>query len=411
MKSLKNLSFTHRLRLAVYILLLPAYLAACSSGEDAPMSGTPLSFTTLVYMMADNSMDTQVDYVLDQLKQGMKGKDVGNTVVYLDRQDAPPRLFQISKQGEEIPLKTYPEENSAKAETLVRVIGETKGLVPADHFGLVLWGHATGWLPGGYSHDIMQARGGSPQGFHTRYMGIDGTPNEETTSPLMEIDALVRLLPDEVADYIWFDACLMANVETFYQLRHKCRYLIGSPTVVLAEAQYDISGIPYGKVLPFMFGGKDELTRACQTYYRHYAGKKHSNMRSATITLADASRMDALYHCTAAVLKDSLPAVESMVTQAVQSYHRKEDPHVFFDLADMVHHVSGHSTPAFDQALSNAILYKATTDKILDQLVLSPEHCCGLSVYIPLKQWNATKEYKYYFGKMDWSKVYGSVTP
>ncbi|MFR5269533.1 MAG: hypothetical protein ACLTGI_00705 [Hoylesella buccalis] len=30
-------------------------------------------------MMADNSMDSQVDYAVGQLKQGMKSKDVGNT--------------------------------------------------------------------------------------------------------------------------------------------------------------------------------------------------------------------------------------------------------------------------------------------------------------------------------------------
>ena len=159
------------------------------------MPGTPPSFTTLVYMMADNSMDSQVDYAVGQLKQGMKSKDVGNTVIYLDRQDASPRLFRISRQGEEIPLKDYPEENSAKAETLVRVIGETKQLVPADHFGLVLWGHATGWLPGGYSHDIMQVSVSSRQNLNTRYMGLDGTPNEATTSPLIEIDALAKSLP------------------------------------------------------------------------------------------------------------------------------------------------------------------------------------------------------------------------
>lgn len=179
MKSSKKLSLVHGVRRLAYLLLLSACLLACSSEENGTMPDTPLSFTTLVYMMADNSMDSQVDYAVGQLKQGMKSKDVGNTVIYLDRQDASPRLFRISRQGEEIPLKDYPEENSAKAETLVRVIGETKQLVPADHFGLVLWGHATGWLPGGYSHDIMQVSVPSRQNLNTRYMGLDGTPTRQ----------------------------------------------------------------------------------------------------------------------------------------------------------------------------------------------------------------------------------------
>lgn len=79
----------------------------------------------------------------------------------MDREGETPRLFSITQQGGEVPLKSYAEENSANPETLARVISEAKELVPSDRFGLVLWSHSMGWLPGGYDSDLVpQGRGG-----------------------------------------------------------------------------------------------------------------------------------------------------------------------------------------------------------------------------------------------------------
>ena len=37
----------------------------------------------------------------------------------------------------------------------------------------------------------------------------------------MEIDALADALPDNVAEYIWFDVCLMGCIEGLYEMRNK----------------------------------------------------------------------------------------------------------------------------------------------------------------------------------------------
>lgn len=95
-------------------------------------------------------MDSDVDYSISQLKAGAK-RSAGTAVVYVDRMDEAPRLFKITQAGEEVLLKNYEEENSANVETLVRVIEETKELVPSERFGLVLWSHSMGWVPSGYS--------------------------------------------------------------------------------------------------------------------------------------------------------------------------------------------------------------------------------------------------------------------
>jgi len=143
-------------------LLLSVFTGCSNDKEDLPPA--PVSYTALIYMIADNSMDSDVDYSISQLKAGAR-HSAGTAVVYVDRLNEAPRLFKITQAGEEVPLKSYAEDNSANIETLVEVIEETKKLVPSEKFGLVLWSHSMGWLPNGYSSGLRMTRGKAEQDF------------------------------------------------------------------------------------------------------------------------------------------------------------------------------------------------------------------------------------------------------
>lgn len=311
-------------------------LTGCSDDDEDELPPTPISYTTLIYMVADNTMDSDVDYSISQLKAGAK-RSAGTAVVYVDRMDEAPRLFKITQAGEEVLLKNYEEENSANVETLVRVIEETKELVPSERFGLVLWSHSMGWVPSGYSRTRSVWPDKGEQAFpRTRYIGPDFHPGNVTVDTMIEIDALAAGLPDHVAEYIWFDMCLMGSVEALYALRYKSDYLIASPTEVLAEGSYDASGIPYAKVLPYMFGGVEGLKQACNAYFQHYNGMKYDVLRSATITLVDAAQLDGLYDVVHGALSGHLADAAGMDVSGLQVYHTSDVPQVFFDLKDMV---------------------------------------------------------------------------
>ncbi|WP_235816366.1 clostripain-related cysteine peptidase [Bacteroides ihuae] len=377
---------------------------ACSTDNDEPV--VPVSYTVLVYMAADNSMDSEVDYTLQELKEGMK-RSGGNTVVYLDRLEKAPRLFRITADGEEVALKEYAEENSATAETLARVIAETKELVPSENFGLVYWSHSMGWVPSGYSKDTRAAVASEASFPRTRYLGMDEHQAVDAQGmTLMEIDEMAAALPDNVAEFMLFDACMMGSVEALYQLRNKCHYFIASPAEVLMEADYDASGMPYSELLPQLFGGKEELAEACQKYYNHYNGMSAKILRSATIALIDAQQLDGLYATVNSILNNRLSALQSLDTDGLQVYHRGSLPKVFFDLADVMKQVSTTTQyQAFEAQLSQVVLYKAATDKFASDLTLGSYS--GLSVYVPLGKWLGNTEYTYYFSSLDWSKVYG----
>lgn len=385
-------------------LLLSVFTGCSNDKEDLPPA--PVSYTALIYMIADNSMDSDVDYSISQLKAGAR-HSAGTAVVYVDRLNEAPRLFKITQAGEEVPLKSYAEDNSANIETLVEVIEETKKLVPSEKFGLVLWSHSMGWLPNGYSSGLRMTCGKAEQDFpRTRYIGPDFHPGDVPTSDnMIEVDELAESLPDHVAEYIWFDVCLMGCVEGLYAVRNKCNYLIASPTEVLAEADYDASGIPYAKVLPYMFGGAEELKQACRAYYNHYNGMKYDVLRSATITLVDAKQLDGLYDVVHGILGGHLSEVESMDTSGLQAYHTKDVPGVFFDLKDMVNRLKSTDDAILEAQLEKTVVYTEATVSFKN-VAIDRNRYCGLSVYVPLRKWEKNAEYKYYFESLEWGRIY-----
>jgi len=196
-------------------------------------------------------------------------------------------------------------------------------------------------------------------------------------------------------------------VEALYQLRNKCHYFIASPAEVLMEADYDASGMPYSKLLPQLFGGKEILAEACQKYYNHYNGMSAKILRSATIALIDAEQLDGLYSTVSSILNNRLSVMQSLNTDGLQVYHRASLPKVFFDLNDVMKKVSTASQyQAFEAQLAKTVLYKAATEKFASDLTLASYS--GLSVNVPLSKWSGTTEYTYYFNSLDWSKVYGA---
>ncbi|MDD4190916.1 MAG: clostripain-related cysteine peptidase [Mangrovibacterium sp.] len=369
-------------------------------------------YTILVYMAADNSLDGQVDYSLNQLKQGIRNSN-GTVVIYLDREDDAPRLFKLSPEGQEIGLKDYLEENSADASTLARVINETRELVPSEKFGLVIWSHSMGWVPDGYGQQAritsFRANRNYPR---TRYVSTDTNTGGSGSGALEIKDMAAKLLPG-TASFILFDVCLMANVEALYEIRHACDYVIASPTEVLAEAQYNASGMPYAKVLPLLFGDVSDLAEACETCYNYYKNlyvggvdiDEPEMLRSTTISLIDMKELDGLYSTVKGILNGKLSQAEVLNVGGFQTYHTISAAPVFFDMGDVVGALSNTAQSLdFQSQLNRAVLYKAATEKFI-YITIDPEHFSGLSMYVPLTKWKLNKEYTYYFG-LDWAGVY-----
>ncbi|MGD9558218.1 MAG: clostripain-related cysteine peptidase, partial [Mangrovibacterium sp.] len=245
-----------------------------------------------------------------------------------------------------------------------------------------------------------------------RYVALDSGSG---TQQAMEIDDLADALPALVAEFILFDVCLMGSVEALYEIRHTCSYAIAAPTEVLANSEYDASGMPYSKVLPFLFGDPDDLKKACELYYTHYRDLDISGvsgisdpemLRSATISLIDMQQLDGLYSVSSGILKGKLSQAAALSVSGMQKYHTDAAAQVFFDMGDVVQALATTSQyQAFQTQLSKTVLYKAATDKFVT-ITIDPAHFSGLSMYVPLSAWSAYDEYNYYFKSLSWAGVY-----
>lgn len=395
-------------KISLIFFFVVFFLTGCWDDDD----DNKVPYTILVYMAADNSLDQDVDYSLQQLRSGLTNK--GTVVVYLDRDGNDQTLFQLAaEEKNDILLKNYDEENSASASTLSRVITETKKSVPSEKFGLVIWGHSMAWVPESYETTTRATSFRLNRDFpRTRYISIDDDPGNGG-SAYMEISDVAAALPASTAEFILFDVCLMASVEALYEIRHTCDYVIASPTEVLAEPDYEASGMPYAVILPYLYEGETGLKKACQAYYEYYKNYTNTDLepdlveqlRSATISLIDMQELEGLYSVTSGILEGKLPQAEGLDVSGFQVYHTPFKPQVFFDMGDVVEALSNDAQYlTFQAQLKKTVLYSAATEKFVN-ITIDPTHFSGLSMYVPLTKWSANKEYSYY-KSLDWFNVY-----
>src|SRR5690606_30603257 len=124
-------------------------------------------------------------------------------------------------------VKTYPEQNSATAETFQTVLNDVEALTPADSYGLILFSHATGWLPTGAllrPEAALLQMGLVP--IRTYTIAMDGTTE-------LGLKEFANAIPDRFFNFIAFEACFMAGVEVLYELKDKTDYILSSSAEIL----------------------------------------------------------------------------------------------------------------------------------------------------------------------------------
>lgn len=163
----------------LFLLVAVASLltACCKDDEPEPV---PVDRTVLVYMLSDNSLgyygyDTQ--NIKEMLQVAQAGElNGGNLIIYRDGGDTNPQLIQIKRdasgQAQKVIVREYPNRNSATGEVLSAIVDETIELFPASEYGLILWSHSTGWVPGNSSLALSRKRWTGPL---TRSFGQDGS--------------------------------------------------------------------------------------------------------------------------------------------------------------------------------------------------------------------------------------------
>ena len=375
--------------------------------------------TVFVYFAGDNDLSVNIDDNINGMVRSMSSSlsENCNLIAFIDRPGVNPKIIRIHDNRYDVVRTWDTSLNSASPELLSELIEWVVNVYPADSYGLVLWSHGTGWIPssvhpvlesgswGGISWGMAPGTGGS---FYERYMkpgarwpfgavtkAIMADWNGGSTYKWMEYNEMASAIPDNLFDFILFDACNMASAEVAYQLRGKARWMIASAIEVVSQ------GFPYDIVTPYMFNG--DYISLCRKYYEYYESKSGTR-RTAGIALVDLDKMDSLAESFSGVVSSATVSVDELSLFVIQTLDRFSN-HVMFDLMDFASHLRPGKAAMenLEKCMGDCILYHACTEYVLGELKI--DNYCGLSAYVPVPKY--AENINPLFRQTEWNRAVG----
>ena len=333
-------------------------LVACDKDDNKQETVTS-ERTVLIYMAANNNLSQwsttnhyYADEDLAQVKQGVKTMGNNSLAVFVNqaktnRSDGKPYLlyFRNGERTDSIPMEEGLTSDPALFESIVRKAFADN---PANSYGLVLWGHATGW---NINSDSVAYNSWARR----RAYGGD-TGNESHSSPgnyWMNIPSMAQALKHVPhLDFIFCDCCHMACIENAYELRNVTDYLIGSPAEIPGE------GAPYHTVIPAMM----EKTTFYSSIIDRYYEQRSSNL-DVPLAAIKTSEMTNLASATRTVMNSFVDQLGGSdypdLSGLIHYYNDQKYDNEFYDMNDFIlRFATSDNYNVWKQAFDRAVVYK-----------------------------------------------------
>lgn len=326
--------------------------------------------TVLVYMLSSNNglgASRPYDYDMQDIDEMVKaaregGIRNGRLIIFHSSSNDKQILKEVSANGTIDTLKVY--DASIVPQSTVRmteVLDDMKALAPALDYGLILWGHGTGWIEDGLNED-------SRSDIQTYSYG-----SEMYDSRKMNITSLASALEGRDFSFVYFDCCYMASVEVAYQLRKVTPWLVVYPTEILAY------GMPYDRNVKHFFAEEPELEQAARNTFDFYDRMTNPKYRMCTVSVINTVGLDRLAAATRAIYEGKSTGVPADYTP--QRYTTANTYH-YCDLGGYVNALKADAEQKaeFDAALADVVKLELATEKIWGWHQIN-EHS-GLSTFI-----------------------------
>lgn len=265
-------------------------------------------------MAAENNLTRFATEDLEEMKTGsLKLAEDQNLIIYVDKAGSLTTPYIVrAKNGELVDTVFMKEALSADPTTLQDVIQYTREHFPAKSYGLLLWGHASGWLVS-TKDSISRTRGSSilePKA----YGGATGNNSSSSSGNYwMNIVPMAKAIQNGMGSdhlsFIFGDCCSFGCLEVAYELRNVTDYVIGSP------AEVPDMGAPFDLIVPDMFIETDNFyAKIIDHYFDYYLdifknnpqyyNKKVGDLAGYSVPLAvvKTSGLDNLAYATSTLL-------------------------------------------------------------------------------------------------------------
>ena len=416
------------------LLLFGLFLivTSCSKDDSPATPPEPAQRTVIVYMAGENNLTSYIQNDLNEMKEGRKQvTDNENLVVFVDRASdvEKPYIAKITVDGNIEKLYEYEQDFlGADADNMEEVLRRCMALCPAkSDYGLVLWGHASGWIIEKDSVD------NSTYGAPRRAYGVDNGKNIPTIAggKWLNIPSMRQVFSKLGIKwkFIFSDCCNMQNVETAYELRDHAEYLIASPAEITGY------GAPYNTVVPALFIQDDvQMYKSVCDNYNEQVDAMGGHL---PISVIKTSQMNALAQATRHVL----PTVAANVPQddfgqghifyfgvvkqdSWTGYEYLQNEKTLYDMNDIMRWGLANDYSAyqawrtvFDQAVVyskistfwHAECLERKSAKEFKDFTVTPEAFGGLSMFFPQHKHDNSPYYKHneLIKKMSWYYAVG----
>lgn len=356
----------------IIIILIILFMIWLFSGEgeveEVVSNAGDETYTLMIYMCGSN-LESEGGYASSDIEEMLKSqlaKEV-NLLIYTGGaqkwydygiSNRTNQIYKIESGNLELVKDNIGKESMAKSETLTYFLNFCKENYPANKYGLILWDHGGGAVSGfGYDENISDKN--------------DTLTIDELK---MSLDSFGTKL-----DFIGFDACLMANVETAYAVRNNADYFIAS------EETEPGSGWAYKKVLNQLSkntsqNGAELAPQIIDTFIASNNGMFGAD---ATLSCIDLSKMDNVYEKLVTFMNDIKASKLDLnnfsnVSKAIKRTKAYADGEIdTIDLVNFSENINISASNDLSEAVKSAVIYNKTTDYV--------ENSNGLSIYIPNK--------------------------
>lgn len=365
------------------IIGLASFLSCTEEAEDVDSINKQ---TVLVFMpwsgsTSDNGLYSYFLQNLDSIESAIRtaGSMSGRVLVFISTSSENSTLYEITYENNEIQhttLQNYSGNLYTTSSGITQILNDVQNYAYALNYGMIIGCHGCGWTFKDDWENYPYRAKIHNQSLWSR-QGITAKPHASTamsqTYPTTRFYGSVSdnnyatditTLAQGIAgagmkmQYILFDDCYMANVETAYELKDVTNYLIGSTSEVMAV------GMPYKTMWSSLASATPAYESAVNAFYSFYSNFEYPY---GTIAAIDCRKMDRLaeqmrlinsHYSLADSLVDSLQVLDGFNTP------------LFYDMGDYVAKLCTNTDILndFNATLSQVVKASAHTDSIYSYL-------------------------------------------
>lgn len=404
--------FVHSLLAVVLLSVISSSFVGCNN-DDNNKDKQPTQ--TIIFYFAGTDLTfyyyKNISAIKDALRKDIKGRSRVMLFFQQSKKNSAEVIELTYNKGlcEEKKVAMYDLPLQMDAESLSYLLSEIMRLAPADTYSLIVGSHGLGWIPidavstkAAASLKSDSYADGTPrpdeqplwqqQGdIKTRFIGeISNLQNAFDIPTLAE----ALTMTGKKMEYILFDACFMANIESVYDLRNNAKYIVGSVCEIMGD------GFPYTAIMPHLltnYGTGYDLDQACKEFHLHYLRNKGY---SGSISLIDCSELEALAKQMKRVNQG--PTLDYDIAD-IQFYEGKAN-HVFFDLGDYVNHLCGDEKLKADfiAQINRAVIKRYTLKKFYTAYGSFGTYDIDLDAYFGLNTSAPSEMYQDYYQETAW---------